>query len=101
MDFLNGIYLNEKSIAFYKLIDFVQERTLLKFDGTKSTVKHEQMALARVTCVRATGPKAGIPFIDDYISTKEHVSVKFELYSSILQYYFNIILELYSIILEL
>lgn len=49
---------------------------MLKFDGTKSTVKHEQMALARVTCVRGTGPKAGIPFIDDYISTKDHVSNK-------------------------
>ena len=51
----------------------LQEEAELRSDGTKATTKPAQQALARVTCIRCTGPLSGEPFIDDYISTQEAV----------------------------
>eukprot|EP00051_Salpingoeca_urceolata_P017489 m.238457 g.238457 ORF g.238457 m.238457 type:complete len:1258 (+) comp18968_c0_seq2:2845-6618(+) len=39
----------------------------------KSTIKPSQLAVARITVVRAGGLRAGVPFIDDYIKCSEQV----------------------------
>ncbi|KAG2231202.1 hypothetical protein INT48_005923 [Thamnidium elegans] len=51
-----------------------QEETEIRSDGTKSLIRPSTLTLARVSVLRGdTGPKEGIPFIDDYIATSEPV----------------------------
>ena len=45
----------------------------LHSDGHKATIKPSQMACARISLVRGSGPRAGLPFVDDYIHIAEPV----------------------------
>lgn len=42
-------------------------------DGTKNILRPSHMSLARVSVLRGVGPSEGVPFIDDYIVTKEAI----------------------------
>ncbi|KAF9521074.1 hypothetical protein BS47DRAFT_1404191 [Hydnum rufescens UP504] len=48
-----------------------QEESEFRSDGTKKVLKPSQLSLARVSVLRGDGPKAGVPFIDDYIHTSD------------------------------
>ncbi|KAF8333955.1 ubiquitin carboxyl-terminal hydrolase-domain-containing protein [Cantharellus anzutake] len=48
-----------------------QEESELRSDGTKKVLKPSQMSLARVSVLRGSGPKEGVPFMDDYIYTND------------------------------
>ncbi|RCH80922.1 poly(A)-specific ribonuclease, partial [Rhizopus azygosporus] len=51
-----------------------QEETEIRSDGTKSLIRPSTLTLARVSVLRGDdGPKEGVPFIDDYISTTEPI----------------------------
>ena len=51
-----------------------QEETEIRSDGTKSLIRPSTLTLARVSVLRGdTGPQEGVPFIDDYITTKEPI----------------------------
>lgn len=42
-------------------------------NGKKTLVKPKKLSLARVSVIRGEGEKYGVPFIDDYIITNEHI----------------------------
>lgn len=48
-----------------------QEETEIISDGTKSLVRPKQLSLARVSVIRGEGPEKGVPFIDDFIITRD------------------------------
>lgn len=50
-----------------------QEEMEFRSDGTKNILRPSHMSLARVSVIRGQGEKEGLPFIDDYILTKEVV----------------------------
>eukprot|EP01135_Chromosphaera_perkinsii_P008462 Nk52_evm30s1360 gene=Nk52_evmTU30s1360 len=50
-----------------------REEAQIRCDGTRSTLKPSQMCLARVSVVRGQGALDGVPCIDDYIATNEHI----------------------------
>lgn len=50
-----------------------QEEMEFRSDGTKNVLRPSHMSLARVSVTRGQGEKEGVPFIDDYILTKEVV----------------------------
>lgn len=50
-----------------------QEETEIISDGTKSLVRPKQLSLARVSVVRGQGPDKGVPFIDDFIITRDTI----------------------------
>lgn len=51
----------------------MQEESEIRSDGTKKVLKPSQMSLARVSVLRGSGPKMGVPFIDDYIHTSDTI----------------------------
>jgi len=50
------------------------EETELRSDGTRVVINPAHFSLARVSVLRGDGPRAGIPFIDDYIVTPEPIT---------------------------
>ncbi|KAK9240841.1 ubiquitin carboxyl-terminal hydrolase-domain-containing protein [Lipomyces kononenkoae] len=50
-----------------------QEETEIRSDGTRHLIRPSRLSLARVSVVRGDGPKAGVAFIDDYITTKDNI----------------------------
>ncbi|GMK57719.1 hypothetical protein CspeluHIS016_0405530 [Cutaneotrichosporon spelunceum] len=51
-----------------------QEELEFRSDGTKKILRPSHMSLARVSVLRGSGEKEGVPFIDDYIYTKETIA---------------------------
>ncbi|KAI9893977.1 MAG: poly(A)-specific ribonuclease [Vezdaea aestivalis] len=50
-----------------------QEEIEVKADGTRETIRPSRLALARLSICRGSGMDEGVPFIDDYIETKEPI----------------------------
>ncbi|KAJ3043872.1 poly(A)-specific ribonuclease [Rhizophlyctis rosea] len=50
-----------------------KEETEIRSDGTRSMLRPSRLSLARVSVLRGDGPNAGLPFIDEYISTTEPI----------------------------
>lgn len=50
-----------------------KEEMEFRADGTKNILRPSHMSLARVSVIRGEGDKEEVPFIDDYIHTKEVV----------------------------
>lgn len=48
-----------------------QEETEFRSDGTKKVLRPPRFSLARVSVLRGSGPREGIPFVDDHIHTSE------------------------------
>ncbi|KAJ3187322.1 poly(A)-specific ribonuclease [Gaertneriomyces sp. JEL0708] len=50
-----------------------KDETEIRSDGTRSIIRPSRLSLARVSVLRGSGPKEGVPFIDEYISATEGV----------------------------
>ncbi|KAK9461603.1 ubiquitin carboxyl-terminal hydrolase-domain-containing protein [Lipomyces oligophaga] len=50
-----------------------EETTEVRSDGSRHLVRPSRWSLARVSVVRGEGPKAGVAFIDDYITTTDEI----------------------------
>lgn len=60
-----------------------QEEIEVRSDGTKHTIQPSRLSLARVSVLRGSGDKLGLPFIDDYISTTRSIANYLTEYSGI------------------
>ncbi|EPS41531.1 hypothetical protein H072_4574 [Dactylellina haptotyla CBS 200.50] len=60
-----------------------KEEIEVKADGTRETIRPSRLSLARVSVLRGNGESEGVPFIDDYIHTKEPVVDYLTLFSGI------------------
>lgn len=59
------------------------EETEVRADGTKETIRPSRNGLGRVSVLRGEGMMEGVPFIDDYIITRETVADHLTEYSGI------------------
>ena len=50
-----------------------QEEIEVKADGSREVVRPSRSGLARVSVLRGSGVDEGVPFLDDYIATREPV----------------------------
>jgi PAB-dependent poly(A)-specific ribonuclease subunit 2 len=66
-----------------EFIALQREEIEIKPDGTRETVRPSRLGLARVSVLRGIGHSEGVPFIDDYIVTKEPVVDYLTAYSGI------------------
>lgn len=51
----------------------MQEETEIFNDGSRRVLRPARLGLARVSVLRGSDPKEGVPFIDDYIHTSEEI----------------------------
>lgn len=56
-----------------EFVSLQKEENEVKADGNKVIVRPSRLGLARVSVLRGQGELEGVPFIDDYIATKEPV----------------------------
>lgn len=56
-----------------EFVSMQNEEIEVKADGTRSVVRPSRLGLARVSVLRGAGEDEGVPFLDDYIITKEPV----------------------------
>ncbi|PVG02168.1 hypothetical protein CPB86DRAFT_811668 [Serendipita vermifera] len=56
-----------------EFVQMQQEETEIFNDGTRRVLRPARLGLARVSVLRGSGPKEGVPFIDDYIHTSEDI----------------------------
>ncbi|KZV99079.1 hypothetical protein EXIGLDRAFT_739011 [Exidia glandulosa HHB12029] len=56
-----------------EFVQLQEAETEVRSDGTKKTLRPPRRALARVSVVRGSGPREGVPFIDDHIHTSTPV----------------------------
>jgi PAB-dependent poly(A)-specific ribonuclease subunit 2 len=56
-----------------EFVSLQKEENEIKADGMKVIVRPSRLGLARVSVLRGEGEMEGVPFIDDYIATKETV----------------------------
>ncbi|KDR81497.1 hypothetical protein GALMADRAFT_239478 [Galerina marginata CBS 339.88] len=54
-----------------EFVSMQQEETEFRSDGTKKVLRPARLSLARVSALRGSGPREGVPFIDDHIHTSE------------------------------
>ncbi|KAL7275645.1 poly(A)-specific ribonuclease [Rhizina undulata] len=56
-----------------EFVSLQNEEIEVKADGTRSVVRPSRLGLARVSVLRGEGEQEGVPFLDDYIVTKDPV----------------------------
>ncbi|PFH50685.1 hypothetical protein AMATHDRAFT_144561 [Amanita thiersii Skay4041] len=54
-----------------EFVSMQQEETEIRSDGSNKVLRPARLSLARVSVLRGSGPKEGVPFIDDHIHTSE------------------------------
>jgi PAB-dependent poly(A)-specific ribonuclease subunit 2 len=54
-----------------EFVSMQQEESEYRSDGTSKIIRPARLSLARVSALRGSGPKQGVPFIDDHIHTSE------------------------------
>lgn len=56
-----------------EFVSMRKEETEITADGARSIIRPSRLGLARVSVLRGEGEHEGVPFLDDYIATREPV----------------------------